>query len=699
MKRKNKEFAVFLFFACLCLYSDSSSPTSSRSQEAVRPQKPLQHEVSVTLKLIQVVVTDRKGNPVRNLKKDDFLLTDDGKEQKLTEFEEHFLTLPAEVAPAKVRIDQTPIRSSPRLLGRKFFLFFDYAYGGNIHKAREAALNFLDTKLYPLDEIGVASYSGLRRLQVHLSLTTDHQKVRRLVATIGERESSERNEDLEEKYQRELKSGGFADARPEMKLTKPMPTAPGFNLEASERHQAEMCLDSLTAFAQALRYVQGQKYLVFFSEGIPYRTLYRGDRIGLANGKPADQFAELRNKHQNLLKELATSNVTVYAIHTGAISAAPEIERSGTLQMMAYATGGRFWGNIYNYKPFIEKVQTLTASYYVLGYPVSEKWDGKFHKITVSVKRPGCEVRAQGGYFNPKLFTDYTGLEKQIHLVDLALADKPLSQIPLRFDMAALPRSTETSNNLLLAAAIPVEKLREIGGEKIEVVSLAFNAADEIIAKRQTEESLERLTEKSAHLLAILSVAPGDYKCRIVLRDLETGRAAVAAAAVTVPGKSEAGILLLPPLLLKPNRGALYFKIQGPDAGAETKDGAPDLKSFVAFDIAQYVTDLERTLYRASEAWAVIRCAVADSGTPKLKLSAFLWDKTAQESISIPLAVIEEKTGSGLRTFFTRLAVPDVEPDEYTLHVVAADEVSGFSSEIVCDFSVEDSPKKGGAAR
>jgi len=152
-------------------------------------------------------------------------------------------------------------------------------------------------------------------------------------------------------------------------------------------------------------------------------------------------------------------------------------------------------------------------------------------------------------------------------------------------------------------------------------------------------------------------------------------------------------------LLLKHNRGALYFKFQGPDAGAETKDGAPDLKSFVAFDIAQYVPDLERTLYRASEAWAVIRCAVADSGTPKLKLSAFLWDKTAQESISIPLAVIEEKTGSGLRTFFTSMAVPDVDPDEYTLHVVATDEVSGVSSEIVCDFSVEDSPKKGGAAR
>jgi len=41
---------------------------------AQAPQEELQHEVTVTLKLIQVFVTDKKGNPVKDLTKEDFIV-------------------------------------------------------------------------------------------------------------------------------------------------------------------------------------------------------------------------------------------------------------------------------------------------------------------------------------------------------------------------------------------------------------------------------------------------------------------------------------------------------------------------------------------------------------------------------------------------------------------------------------------------
>jgi hypothetical protein len=56
------------------------------------PQQPaLQHEVSVTLKLIQVYVTDKSGKPVRDLTKDEFRLTDNGKPVTISAFERHDL--------------------------------------------------------------------------------------------------------------------------------------------------------------------------------------------------------------------------------------------------------------------------------------------------------------------------------------------------------------------------------------------------------------------------------------------------------------------------------------------------------------------------------------------------------------------------------------------------------------------------------
>jgi len=59
----------------------------------------------------------------------------------------------------------------------------------------------------------------------------------------------------------------------------------------------------------------------------------------------------------------------------------------------------------------------MTGTYYVVGYYTTKKRMDVFHEVKVEVKRPGCEVRAQSGYFNPKPFNEYTELEKKLHLL------------------------------------------------------------------------------------------------------------------------------------------------------------------------------------------------------------------------------------------------------------------------------------------
>src|SRR5512137_1885732 len=64
------------------------APASPQESQASQ-QPPLKYEVSVTLKLIQVYVTDKDGKPVRDLTKDEFRLTDNGRPVVLSEFERH----------------------------------------------------------------------------------------------------------------------------------------------------------------------------------------------------------------------------------------------------------------------------------------------------------------------------------------------------------------------------------------------------------------------------------------------------------------------------------------------------------------------------------------------------------------------------------------------------------------------------------
>ncbi len=515
-------------------------------QEAEKNKTSLQHEVTVTLKLIQVTVTDKKGNPVSDLRGDEFVLYDNGKRQNLTEFELHVVKLPApQEAPAEEQVVSTPTAPS-RLLNRKIFLFFDFAQTDwrGARKAAEAARHFVDTRLLPTDEVGVISCSAQRILEIQEFLTTDHQRILRILESFGLRSAAESGLDAEERYAQSLKEGAIPDARAEPTTSYQSgraPKMPRTDLESVERWIAQSFMWNLRTFAQALRYLPGQKILFLFSYGIPGRLINqeppsRSERssmdIASTEGRHGMNM-DLRRAYTDLCRDLATSNISIYPINTQGITAASEMKTgAATLREMAEITGGRYFGNIHFVERHLEEVQLLTGTFYVLGYPINETWDGKYHKIKVEVTRPGCTVRAQGGYFNPKPFSEFSDLEKLIHLVDLALAEKPLSQVPVRFAMRATPMSSQPVDNLSLVAAVDLDELAEVGGKKFEIHYLVFNPADEIICSRRVETTLEKPGSGNAFLFEMLSLPPGHYKCRIVLRNAETGRAAVSAAEV-----------------------------------------------------------------------------------------------------------------------------------------------------------------------
>jgi VWFA-related protein len=672
-------------------------------QEAEKTRAALQHEVTVTLKLIQVTVTDKKGNPVSDLHKDEFVLYDNGKRQNLTEFELHVVRLPApHKAPAEEQVVSTPTAPS-RLLNRRIFLFFDFAQTDwrGASKAAEAARHFVDTSLLPTDEVGVISFSAQRSLQVHEFLTTDHQKILRILESFGLRSAAESGLDAEERYAQSLKEGAIPDARPERKtsyqsaMAPKMPTA---DLESMERWIAQNFIWNLKTFAQALRYLPGQKILILFSYGITGRLINQeppsksDERSSLDIASTEGRYGmnmDLRRAYTELCRELATSNISIYPINTQGITAASEMKSgAATLREMAQTTGGRYFGNIDFVDRHLGEVQILTGTFYVLGYPVGEAWDGKYHKIKVEVTRPGCTVRAQAGYFNPKPFAEYSDLEKLIHLVDLALAEKPLFQAPVRFAMRAMPMSSRPPDNLGLVAAVNLDELGAVAGRKVEIYYLAFDPADEIIDSHRVEITLEKPGNSKAFLFETLSAPPGTYKCRIVLRNSETGRAAVSAAEGVVPEPTAEELRLYPPLLLAPEKGALYLGGKGTGDSALNSAIGSIVRAY-PFDPEQFAPYLDNSLQNNSNVWAAVRCDGAKANSSNLRLSAFLLESLTGEQIPVPLEILAEKSEQFSKTFFIQLHIPEVEPDTYAFRLTAEDGVGGASSQIATNFIIQ----------
>ena len=218
-----------------------------------------------------------------DLEKSDFELFDNGKRTVITEFEKHMLfqSLPKEI----LQVQETKLPLT-RKLNRRFILFFDFAFnsGLGIRRSKKAALHFIDTHLFPFDEVGVISYSPMRGLNLNLDFTTDHQKARKIVKGFGLKEILGRKDNILSMSQ----IGGLQ------------------SLETRIRsYQVRTYINKIRELANALRYVSGQKHIIFFSSGAISPHLY---------------------EYEYMLKKLASASCIVYTIYTEALDKEMDLE-------------------------------------------------------------------------------------------------------------------------------------------------------------------------------------------------------------------------------------------------------------------------------------------------------------------------------------------------------------------------------------
>jgi len=578
-------FLAFLTGAGLLAWSQQELPPELQ----IKPR----HEVTVTVKMIQVYVTDKKSQPVSNLEPYDFEVYDNGLQVPIIHFEKHF---------PEVEVKEAIQSLPPASLNRKFFLFFDFAFtdARGILRAKKAGLKFLESSLLPTDEVGLLTYSIYSGLTVHEYLTRDRERVRRLINGLGLKNVTGRAETLSKYYysdvlaQMQNEEGGEASGEKFLEDQARLQTIQV--LEKGQRknyiHQVQFFLTALTNMARALRNVPGYKHLVLFSTGIARQVLF--GRVGgtvVGGWATPEQFAsqlneydaaradtELAGNFSKLIEELKASNCALYTIdisrvHKGADvgdiqSESPisrELDGSDSLRLLAAQTGGRYYASTADPEEAVEEISGLTRSYYVLGFRVDERWDGKYHKIKVKLRKKGYEVYSQGGYFNPKPFKDYSGFEKMLHLIELALAEEPQPFVPIEIPVASLNLMEAGKTSILAFTRAEGESLAEVFGPKTEAYLLLFNEGNEIefIKKFRVVVAERDRKEKKVFLPSFLVPGKeGKYTCVLIMRNLETGKSARGRAKIKVGGgkeevKGPEGYLRLePPLLLVPDTKA-----------------------------------------------------------------------------------------------------------------------------------------------
>lgn len=667
---------------------------------------PIREKVTVALKLVQAYVTAKDGKPATDLKAADFQVTDNGNPVTVTHFENHVLG----------GDDLAPTGSvEAARLGRKFLFLFDFAFTDprSARKAREAALEFIDTAVRPGDEVGVLSYSPSRGLTIHEYLTTDHAKVRTIVDAFGLRSVVGRAESLTNfLYADELRlmEGTDLSKKPSVEdfyenLAK---AQTGGVVDEGRRQgyidQARQFAQTIANLARALRYVPGWKNMILFSSGIS-RSLITGQRKGLDvpnmdASNPDQMMAELnaydnaqsntgvRTEFSEALKELKTSNTPIYAIDCaaplgesdvnnpyGTSVGVREVSGKDSLFQLAGETGGRYFSNTMDYRNALAEIEDVTSAFYVLGYTVPAAWDGAFHKIKVKVSRPGCKVFSQNGYYNPKPFSEYTRFERLLQMTDLALSDNPLAELPAEAPMAALPVLVGGWPHVVAYAGFDATTARSVVGARAEAYLLIY---DEVQGRAAIKNFRVKPPEGSAgdiYPVFAVPLNPGRYTCRIIVQNTATGRGARGQAAFVVPKAAAAALALDPPLLLDERAGAT-------EAGA---DANSTLSALFGYDPAKYAPWTGQLPAGPRRVFAAVRCALT---TPEVELAFTAVDTVEGTRTEVPATVVSARTARNLRQCVVELAFGALAPGAHTLTIEARDPSGTMRGEATAAFAV-----------
>jgi len=420
---------------------------AGRAQQPAPLRAPDTAKTGVTAVLVDVVVRDRRGLPVRDLEQSDFQVLEDGVPQTIGSFSRVFdgavlARAPAsraEAAPASVPGGSQPDSAGPAVTA----LVFDRLNPEARRLAVRAAQDYLGTTHQAPDYIGLFGID--LALTPYAPFTRNREVLRQALDRIASHASArfnapdqhddkaaadQRAATAEEKVARVAAAGGAGATQamgsaPAEAIFAEMQSKMIQDFEVMERdQQGYSTTNGLFAIINTLQRVPGRKSLVFFSEGLAIppavQRLFRGV-IDAANRASVSIYtmdaAGLRAeseqaKIRDQVNQAAGVGINTGYANTSGRNNAPLTQRLEKnedvlrqdprtgLGELAEDTGGLAFDNTNDLRQGFERIESDQRNYYLIGYvPANDAFDGRFRAIDVKVTRPGVTVSARKGYF------------------------------------------------------------------------------------------------------------------------------------------------------------------------------------------------------------------------------------------------------------------------------------------------------------
>jgi VWFA-related protein len=516
---------------------------------------------NVNLILVDVVVRDRSGAVVQGLTQDDFQILEDNKPQQIISFAfEQIATKPQTVETAPLLAGAVNAAGAPRVAStaastpvapvpltsedvaghRLWTLLFDTSsmQPEEVQKAADSALTWVNDQMGSSDLVAVATIGST--LQVLSDFTNDKERVKAVLGAFTGADATQ--------YAAVDASTGAADEAASAEVNA---TTVDESAQELDTFNNDVRLRALKTLADALAPVQQKKAILYFSSGMQ------------RNG--TDNQIELRAA----VNAAVRANVTIYPVDARGLQAvvpggsARQGSRGGvgafsgqavgqqfgsliaqqeTLTTLASDTGGRAFLDSNDFGEAFAQVERDISSYYIIGYAsTNANRDGRYRRITVRVKdHPNVRIEARNGYYADRDFAHTSKGDREQQLQDQLAVDIPSTDVPLFvtagwFRLAAdryyVPLSvavpgtalTPSTNKVMLDVAGVIRDERGAAVGRIRDTMMVPAASTSDLAARQV------LYQTG------VTLPPGRFSAKIVVRENTTGQMGTFEAAVVVP--------------------------------------------------------------------------------------------------------------------------------------------------------------------